>query len=523
MRLYIFGIILLAVSLPLSLSGLTIAQICLLLVWIFGGPFSGKGVVEYLYNCRHNVVFRFKMFLHDKTAVILVSLYLLHVIGLIWTSDFQHAFNDLRIKLSLIVFPIIFSSMPRLSRKQTHLVLWLFIAAVFVGTLFSFSKFIRRDFLDVRELSIFVAHVRFCLCIVFSIFILAYFFVKAKNIIKVGMVMLILWFVWQIVIFESFVGVVILIILPILIIGYFAINKLPIRLTIVVGAAMAVFIMFGVWKFFDWKRDFFTPEVTDFSTLDKTTALGNEYIHDTINFGIENGKYIGLYYSPEEFEQTWKERSDLVLDSENLSILMRYLTSKEYRKDAEGIGKLTEEDVNYIENGIANVLYITNPGVKTRFSKIFLAYTRFEKGNPNGSSVFQRIEYTKASLQLIKRHPLLGVGTGDVPNAFSCYYEETHSPLQKRHRNVSHNQYLHITVALGVVGFVWFMITMLYPYFCNKKNRNYLYSTFLAIIMLSMLSDDTIETSVGVTLYAFFNAFLLFASYENTDAADNCS
>ena len=45
----------------------------------------------------------------------------------------------------------------------------------------------------------------------------------------------------------------------------------------------------------------------------------------------------------------------------------------------------------------------------------------------------------------------------------------------------------------------------------DKKNRNYLYLIFMFIMMLSMFTEDTIETQIGVTLFAFFNSFLVFA------------
>ena len=44
-------------------------------------------------------------------------------------------------------------------------------------------------------------------------------------------------------------------------------------------------------------------------------------------------------------------------------------------------------------------------------------------------------------------------------------------------------------------------------------------------MMLSMLTEDTIETQIGVTLFAFFNSFLVFANDEDNDEslmADDC-
>ena len=80
----------------------------------------------------------------------------------------------------------------------------------------------------------------------------------------------------------------------------------------------------------------------------------------------------------------------------------------------------------------------------------------------------------------------------------------------------SHNQYLAITVAFGIVGLLWYLFSLLYP-LSVKDNRNYLYLVFLFILLFSMLTEDTLETQIGVTLFAFFNSFLVFTK----DVEDN--
>ena len=213
------------------------------------------------------------------------------------------------------------------------------------------------------------------------------------------------------------------------------------------------------------------------------------------------------------------ERKFLVID-DGYRALVRYLTSKDLRKDAEGVEQLTENDIRNIENGIANYNYIENPGFKTRIMKVMIAYRNYERsGDANGSSVFQRVEYIKASLGIIKDNPVFGVGTGII-QPFADYYENTNSKLYPEYRLRSHNQYLAITVAFGIVGLLWFLFTMLYPLFADKRNRNYLYIVFLFIIMLSMFTDDTLETQVGATLFAYFNSFLVFASSERLKTND---
>jgi hypothetical protein len=188
------------------------------------------------------------------------------------------------------------------------------------------------------------------------------------------------------------------------------------------------------------------------------------------------------------------------------------MTSLDLRKDAEGLSKMTDKEIRMVENGIANINYVTSPSLRTRVSKILLGYTLYTSLNdPNGSSVMQRVEYLKASFYIIRQHFWTGVGTGDLPDIFRKTYEEIDSPLQLQWRWRSHNQYLSIFIAFGVFGFTWFLFVLFYIYIKAGMYRNFFYSVFFAIFLLSMLTEDTIESQDGITLFAFFTCFFLFA------------
>ena len=153
-----------------------------------------------------------------------------------------------------------------------------------------------------------------------------------------------------------------------------------------------------------------------------------------------------------------------------------------------------------------------HPGFKARLSETAFEYNLYRRyNNPNGGSLSQRIEYTRASLFLIKKHPLFGVGTGDIPTAYQQAYDELNSPLEPQFRHKAHNQYLSITVGFGIIGLIIFLITILLPFCSAKRYRTYLYTVFLVIAMLSMLPEDTIETQAGVMWFAFFNSLFIFA------------
>ena len=531
---YLLGLLMVAVGLTLSPFLMGMSQFWLVLVWL----------VDALVPARHCGLdpqspqgrgFKSKLsrFWHNKAAVLLVAFYLMHVVGLLWTSDFEYAIKDLRVKLPILVMPFVLSSMEPLDHKRFNLVMLVYVLSVFIATQVSFVSYLRHDYDDVREISRFISHIRFCLNIVFSMAVIGYYLYKrriskGKGVPSFGikvvidqflMWFLLFWFAYVIFIFESLSGYVILVavVLATLLYAFLQWKKgrgwrvaLGVLALMIIAAVVVV-----VWVV---AKPMVDVKPVDLSTLEKTTAQGNPYWHDTVHNPVEDGKYVGLYYNRTELEEAWSQRSHLpfdgtATDGENLeATLARYLTSKDLRKDAQGVMALTEEDIKNIEQGVANYNNWKHPGLRARLSSTLFEYNLYRHfNNPNGGSLSQRIEYTRASFHIIGRHPWFGVGTGDVPQTFAQTYDEIHSPLKEEFRFRAHNQYLAIAVAFGLVGLAFFLFVLLYPWFASKRNHTYLYMVFLCVMLLSMFPEDTLETQAGVTLFAFFESLLLFS------------
>ncbi len=518
---YLLGLLMVAVGLTLSPFLMGMSQFWLVLVWLVDGIVA------------RDFKQKLSRFWHNKAAVLLVAFYLMHVVGLLWTSDFEYAMKDLRVKLPILVMPFVLSSLEPLDRKRFDLVMLVYVLSVFIATQFSFFRYVRHDYEDVREISRFISHIRFCLNIVFSMAVIGYYLYKrriskGKSVPSFGikvvidqflMWLLLFWFAYVIFIFESLSGYVILaaVVLATLLFAFLRWKKgRGWRVALGVSALMVIAaIVVAVWVVV---KPMVEVKPVDLSTLEKTTAQGNPYWHDTIHNPVEDGKYVGLYYNRNELREAWSQRSELpfdgaTADGENLeATLARYLTSKDLRKDAEGVMALTDEDVKNIEQGVANYNNWKHPGLRARLSSTLFEYNLYRRyNNPNGGSLSQRIEYTRASFHIIGRHPWFGVGTGDVPQTFAQTYDEIHSPLKEEFRFRAHNQYLAIAVAFGLVGLAFFLFVLLYPWFSSKRNHTYLYMVFLCVMLLSMFPEDTLETQAGATLFAFFMALLLFA------------
>lgn len=511
--LYMAFLMLMVISLPFSTFGLSVAQFGLLGTWVLEGIWHG------------NVNKTLSRLLASKPALVLISFYLLHLLGLVYTSDFEYALKDIRIKLPLLFLPVIFVTSEKLRSQSIDLLLGTFIASVLTATFISLGILLTREISDFRELSPFISHIRLSLNVCLAFFFVLYMAFHAKKPVTLMRLMLsgvAVWFLVFLVMIESLTGLIIILSAAFFMALYsiFRLRSLTLRLT---SLAILFLIPLALVLYLNnAARSFLNPDKKPLQNPDLYTSRGNPYTHDTTSWLIEHGRYIGIYICEEELRAEWEKRSEYDYDGEDdrtqkLRVtLIRYLNSKDLRKDTDGLSQLSQKDIRNIEMGIANVYYTRKFSLNSRLYKIFWEYQIIRKNiNPGGHSVIQRFEYWQASCAIIAKNLLFGVGTGDIKSAFSDHYAETRSHLEMQYRHRAHNQYLATTVAFGIVGLIIFLFSLFYPAIKLKKMLTYRYFVFWITLMISMLVEDTLETQMGVTLFAFFNTLLLFGSQKN--------
>lgn len=502
--IYIFALILLVIGLPLSKFLLSLSQIILACNWLLEGNLKNK----------------FGSFFKNKAALAASSILLLHFIGCLYSSDLNYAFKDIRIKTPLLVLPLILSTSRPLSVQLRHLVLKFLILSLLISSAIStliLTDVIHKHIADVRYVSIFISHVRLGLLISVAIFVCIYLLKHpAEKKLRWTLALLAIWFLCFLVLIESVTGLSALIIAGCVILmgpasGF---KNSSLRYLFLLGFVVIVIIT-GLFAYHTYKR-YSTVEYVDTAKLEAFTVKGNPYEHMGINKGpTESGHYVWLYYSEKELQEEWNKRSKYDFNWRNMRgdvirfTLVRFLTSKGLRKDAEGLSKLSDAEIRAIERGVANVDYMST--ITGRISEIVWEIVEYQRsGDANAHSISQRFEFWKAAVGIIKQHPVIGVGTGDIQDAFTDQYNVSNSRLSKEWRLRSHNQYLSITVAFGIIGLLWFLFSLIYPGIITGKFSELLYLSFFLIAAVSFLTEDTLETQVGVTFYAFLNSYFLF-------------
>ena len=226
-----------------------------------------------------------------------------------------------------------------------------------------------------------------------------------------------------------------------------------------------------------------------------------------------------VFICEKELKEAWRNISSIPYEGKDLkkqwlsNTLIRYLDSKHLTKDASGIQALSASDVQAIEKGIADVADLKT-GLIARING--LNYQLMNPSNPNGHSLLQRIEYWKTALQIIRKNWLLGVGVGDVQLAFNQQYKQNNTQLTQEHQLRAHNSFLTSWVSFGVFGFVIFCWMQGYFLYSFNFKKAIVPLLFGLITLSSYFLEDTLETQMGVTFFAFFYSFFFEKSEKTT-------
>jgi hypothetical protein len=472
----------------------------------------------------------FKQFFRNKPALLFSSIFLVHILGLIYTTDFDYALKDLRTKFPLLVLPLMLSTSEAFNRKQFYYLMLFFVLTVLVRSVFNAWLIGTHRFVDIRDVSHNVSHIIFSLLISLSIYTLFYFILKKHffSLWQRGIFLLvILWFVFYLVKSQSFTGyaitlITLMILIPVLI---FKTRNKMLRAGLLFAILLVTLGIFLTMK--SIVTDYYRVIPVDFTTLEKNTSRGNPYIHNPYSPQTENGNYVWIYIQWDELRTSWNKRSKIPFDSLNMKketvayTVVRFLTSKGWRKDADAVDRLSKQEVSAIEKGVANEVFLRGFSIRGRIYEFLWGYDNYRKtGNPTGSTLMQRLEFWKASIGIIRENLLLGVGTGDMNIAFREQYEKMNTKLAPDQRWRSHNQFLSIFIGFGIFGFIWFLTAMFYPPFMLRRQDDFFLFVFMIISVLSMLPEDTIESQTGVTFFAFFYSFFLFATREKETLID---
>ena len=497
---HVFCLSLIVIGMPFSKFLMSFGTLALIANWFLEGGVTAK----------------FNSFFSNKIALFSTGIFLVFVLGLIHTQDFAYGLKDLRIKLPLLAFPIIFSTTHRLKKNHYFIVVRLFVLSVLASSIYGFLVYqdllpAKKEVLQLRDISQFISHIRLSMMIVLSLFLIPKLF-NTNTAQKIFGVITSLWLLYFLSFMESATGLVLGFATLFFISLYYLFRKKSIY-----GFAMiAPILILGFFMGQNLISTYNTIKI-DTTAKDELTKSGNPYDKEAEYHFFDNGNFSDDYICEKELEASWNSVSKIpYYGDESVEgtkyILIRYLTSKGLRKDKEGVEALTKEDIENIEQRVPNFLHAHSNMLSRVHLLMFEIDGYFQGVNSSGNSLAQRLQYWRLSRAMIKENPYFGVGTGDVANEFKKQYQANKKCLDKMYQLRSHNQYLSTTIALGIIGLIFFLFFILYPVPTAFRERNYFYLLCLCIALLSFISEDTLETQDGVFFFAFLTNFFLFSS-----------
>lgn len=508
---FLFGMAVMVVGLAVSLFLISIGGMILAANWLAEAGFASK----------------MRRLKSNTPALLLLGLFFLHLIWLWNTQNFDYAFKDIRIKLPLLFLPIILGSQKAMKHKVLFQLLWVLVAALILGTIMSIVHYFTAHEIgvdNIREIIFFSSPIRFSLLLVLAIAFAFYNF-RTKRIPWWGFGVIFLWLIGFMVFLQSVTGLLMLLAITAVLLIYYgwvhvakptgwALVVIPIFFIL----GLSAFVVGGYFQFLNPAN---SPENT--APLEEFSSGGEAYVHRPENTEIQNGHYIYRYMAFGELERGWNRLSEMRFGGEDQRgqelryTLVRYMASMGLRKDSVGLTELTAQDVDRIEKGYTSANPPENPMVRRLQGIYYEINAYFNGASAQGSSLIQRIVYLQTGWGAASQNWLLGVGTGDVNDVMLSQYDSDGSSLDMDHRRRAHNQYLTFLISFGIIGAGYFLFLNFYSIWLVIKRANFMGIAFVFIAALSFLAEDTLETQVGATFYAFFFAVLL--CMKTTDSA----
>lgn len=131
----------------------------------------------------------------NKTLIAILLFLFWSALSLFWSADWSYAAHDLKIKLPLLAIPLVIGTTESPNRKENQFLLFLFLGVLLFTTSWNYIRFNRMPFINIREMSFFISHVRLSILIVIAVFLGGY--AASKKLIKWWIYLpLALWFVF---------------------------------------------------------------------------------------------------------------------------------------------------------------------------------------------------------------------------------------------------------------------------------------------------------------------------------------
>lgn len=188
-----------------------------------------------------------------------------------------------------------------------------------------------------------------------------------------------------------------------------------------------------------------------------------------------------------------------------LVLLFLFKLSKRYSKRLIGI---------IVAFGIAGgVLFFQFGGLSLlgkRFEEIPKVLTTISKTSETSTTL--RLSAIYGSIDIIKKNPVFGVGTGAVKNELTKFYKREGYKGALKHKTDCHNQFLRSFAKNGIFGFLAVLFAVLLPIIMGIRRSSILLILVGSTQFLMALTGDIFDNQPGIVFHSFVLGFLIFVA-----------
>ena len=140
---------------------------------------------------------------------------------------------------------------------------------------------------------------------------------------------------------------------------------------------------------------------------------------------------------------------------------------------------------------------------------LYMDYDRwvYQRGAQDFTADSGRIFSLVVGYELFKKHPVFGLGTGNMKTEVEKAFMEKRPDAP--HPLMPHNQALYTLTATGLFGFLVSLFAFLYPLFYKKNYRHPMLLASFTVFLSLFMVEHTLENSAGIAFYVFFLCLLL--------------
>lgn len=481
-----------------------------------------------------NLSEKFKTLFRNRKFIGFFIIFFYPVIALLYTEHLEKGFGIIAASLPLLVYPMAILGRAPLNENGLKKILYAYVISLLVNSVFCllYYHIVLPDFADVRDMSRFMSHIRFSLYLNLGIVVSFYYLIINKDLPKSHferffLVSALIWFIIFLFLLHSMSGIVIMIIL----FGYFGIilvknifNKKLIITFIFLFSLIVFLLSFIVHKELSY---FIHPNTIPSQQLENKTSRGNNYSPIKSDYMLENGNHVSYYICRSEVSEAWNKKSTINFlgkDKKGQLIeytIYRYMTSRNLRKDYDGVSKLSDEDIKNIEKGMTNYRFANSLDIRARLYEIIWEFDISLKGVVhNYHSVTQRLRFYTCAFKVIRDNLFFGTGTGDLKFEMNKEYASGKYKLPEELWLWPHNQYLTHLGRYGLCGIFVMIFIFVYGIRSHKRVNSFFLVSWLLICCFSMLIEDTLENYNGLSLFSYFGALILGSVHDNQTISD---